>query len=294
VSYSGCGAGQVTLATPAGTANQFYPTGGLPLGNKYGFLIQGSTNVRLDSSCEATQNQWNLRIRDANYGASPLNRACDSVKVVGGVYTNSVGAGGDGSQDVLVDSTTTKWAVVDALMGGIAATAAGAGLARVTMGSQVAEVYNNAAGNGRRVYSILHTRSAAGHAHRWLYESGVGASAVALRINGVGQTVVKGFARTTTAVSGTYTVLPTDSLLLVDTTAARALTLPLANAVDAGTVVTVKDASGTAGTNNITIGKSGSDQVEGAAGTLGTSYVVNANFGKVTLVSDGTSKWLVA
>lgn len=294
VTYTACLGGSRALTTTSGTAFQFYPTGGAVLGNKYGFLLQGSTNVKLDPSCEASGNQWNLRIRDANYGVgNPLNRAGDRVRVSGGIYTGSVGAGGDGSQDILVDLTTTNWAAVEVLKGGIEAVAAGTGAARVTMGSQVADVASGPGNNGRRFYSLLHTRTAAGHAYRWLYESASGTSSVALRINGLGQLVTQGRARTPRAVSGSYTIVAMDDLILVDTTAARALTLPTAASVEPGMTVTIKDATGTAATNNITIGKAGSDQVEGAGGSLGTSYVVNANFGKVTLVSDGTSKWLV-
>lgn len=99
------------------------------------------------------------------------------------------------------------------------------------------------------------------------------------------------FSRFATAVS--YTILLTDVgfgwvVGVTSTAAARTITLPLANAVPAGWQTTIKDESGGALTNNITIARAGADTIDGA-----TSNVINLNYGSRTLYSDGVSKWFL-
>jgi hypothetical protein len=99
------------------------------------------------------------------------------------------------------------------------------------------------------------------------------------------------FSRFATAVS--YTILLTDVgfgwvIAVTSTAAARTITLPLANTVPSGWQITVKDESGGALTNNITIARSGSDTIDGA-----TSNVIALNYGSRTLYSDGVSKWFI-
>lgn len=74
----------------------------------------------------------------------------------------------------------------------------------------------------------------------------------------------------------------------VDTTAARAITLPAANGVTAGRFYIIKDVTGSAATNNITINRAGSDTIQGA-----TTHVIDRNYGFAILSSDGTSSWTV-
>lgn len=77
----------------------------------------------------------------------------------------------------------------------------------------------------------------------------------------------------------------TDMIILVDTSAARAITLPAATA---GRVIIIKDKTGTAGTNNITITRAGSESIEGIA----ANYVMATNWGRLTLACDGTN-WFI-
>jgi len=95
----------------------------------------------------------------------------------------------------------------------------------------------------------------------------------------------------TSAVSGDVTISPSDTFvyLIIDTSAARAITLPLASAVTAGRIYILKDATGQADTNAITIARAGSDTIDGD-----TSYVMDEEYGSRIVVSDGTSKWHVS
>lgn len=88
--------------------------------------------------------------------------------------------------------------------------------------------------------------------------------------------------------AGNYTILPTDPryIAVTSTAAPRTITLPAASGVPAGRTITVKDESGAAGTNNITVSRAGADTIDGA-----TTKVISANYGSVTLYSDGVSKW---
>ena len=97
------------------------------------------------------------------------------------------------------------------------------------------------------------------------------------------------FSRYPTAVS--YTILLTDVgfgwvVAVTSTAAARTITLPLANTVPAGWYIVIKDESGAAGTNNITVAVSGSDTIQGS-----TTNVINGNYASRSLYSDGVSKW---
>lgn len=74
-------------------------------------------------------------------------------------------------------------------------------------------------------------------------------------------------------------------LLLVNTGSARTITLP---APASGLKVTIKDASGSAGSNAITVARFASETIDGAS----ASYLINFPNGAQTFVSDGTN-WFV-
>jgi len=95
----------------------------------------------------------------------------------------------------------------------------------------------------------------------------------------------------TVAVSSSPTISPSDTYvyLIVDTTASRTITLPLAVGVSNGRFFAIKDASGLSNTNPITIAVQGSDLIDGAA-----SYTVNSNFECVWVTGDGVSNWYIS
>lgn len=79
--------------------------------------------------------------------------------------------------------------------------------------------------------------------------------------------------------------LTDQAIHFVDTSAARSLTLP---APAATSFIVVKDKTGSAETNNITIVRNGGEKIE----TVAASFVLNETLGSWTFVSDGTD-WFV-
>ncbi len=77
-----------------------------------------------------------------------------------------------------------------------------------------------------------------------------------------------------------YTTVPQDYLITVNTTSARTI-VPLANPTK-GQIHIIKDNSGIASLNNITVTPSGKN-IDGAA-----SYTINNNYGSITLIYNGT------
>jgi hypothetical protein len=77
---------------------------------------------------------------------------------------------------------------------------------------------------------------------------------------------------------------------VTDTSSARTITLPNTAgslAPTEGSYFIVKDESGAAATNNITVATNGGN-IDGAA-----SYVINTNYGSITFVFDGTNYWVI-
>lgn len=88
----------------------------------------------------------------------------------------------------------------------------------------------------------------------------------------------------TRAISSNYTVdaSGSDLVLLVSTAAAHTITLP---APTAGRIIEIKDSTGSAQTNNITLAPHASETIDGSSG----SRTLAINFGTWKLVSDGTN-----
>jgi hypothetical protein len=92
----------------------------------------------------------------------------------------------------------------------------------------------------------------------------------------------------TTVQDAAYTFVSgsTDELVAYTTlTAARAVTLPDATLVPRGRMITVKDEAGTAATNNLTVGTTGGQTIDGAA-----TKVINTAFGFLRVYSSG-AQW---
>lgn len=92
-------------------------------------------------------------------------------------------------------------------------------------------------------------------------------------------------------VTSDLIISPSDTFvyLTVDTTIARQITLPLASAVSDGRIYIIKDKSGQALDNNITVVRSGADTIDG-----GTSQVLSSGYGSWMIVGDGASSWYIS
>ena len=93
---------------------------------------------------------------------------------------------------------------------------------------------------------------------------------------------IQNVTRVTTA---TYSILASDNIIhsTYSATGAVTITLPTAQLVS-GRIITIKDAGGNAGTNNITIATEGAEKIDGL-----DTLVINNNYNSVTLYSDGTN-----
>jgi hypothetical protein len=88
-------------------------------------------------------------------------------------------------------------------------------------------------------------------------------------------------------VSGAYTVLPTDHILSVDTSANTAtISLPAISSVGDGHTVIVKDKSNNSYVNTITVNPNGADTVDGAA-----SFVIQSDGASFVFVANTAGDW---
>ena len=96
----------------------------------------------------------------------------------------------------------------------------------------------------------------------------------------------------TTSITSDIVIGPADTFtyLIVDTTVARQITLPLANSVAAGRLYIIKDASGNAQIDNITIVSAGSDTIDGTTANV----TLDSNYGSWDIVGDGVDAWYVS
>lgn len=96
-------------------------------------------------------------------------------------------------------------------------------------------------------------------------------------------TLTKAFGTNYTASAGDYTVLRSDCIIgITSTAAARTVTMP-ASGMEIGQMWIIKDESGACATNNITVSGNGAN-IDGSA-----SYVININYGSISLYWDGSA-----
>ena len=92
---------------------------------------------------------------------------------------------------------------------------------------------------------------------------------------------------TRTATAASYTVLPTDYLIgVTDTSAARTITLPTVPGLNQTFII--KDESGAAATNNISITANGTITIDGL-----TSVALNTNYGALQVYFSGTNYFIL-
>lgn len=95
----------------------------------------------------------------------------------------------------------------------------------------------------------------------------------------------------TIAISGDLLIGNSDTFvyIIVDTSANRQITLPLASGVSAGRIYIIKDASGLSNDNPITVTTQGSDSVDGAS-----FQQLESTYGSWTLIGDGSANWYIS
>lgn len=92
--------------------------------------------------------------------------------------------------------------------------------------------------------------------------------------------------RTIVSISSNVT-LTANAYHMVSTASARSLTLP--SSPTSGTLITLKDITGSGQTNNITIVRAASETIEGVA----ASYVMDMTYQSLTLISDASGNWWI-
>ena len=95
----------------------------------------------------------------------------------------------------------------------------------------------------------------------------------------------------TTNVTSNITISNSDTFvyLIVDTSVARTITLPLAAGVSNGRAYIIKDSSGNTETANITIATQGADVIDGES-----SQTLSSNYASWMVIGDGSSKWYIS
>lgn len=90
--------------------------------------------------------------------------------------------------------------------------------------------------------------------------------------------------------ASTYTALTTDNVIESDFAGAVTVTLPTPASVQIGHVYIIKDYSGLAATNNITV-KSAAGNIDGTAGSTG--IIIATNYGSTMIYNDGTNYYTI-
>ncbi len=89
------------------------------------------------------------------------------------------------------------------------------------------------------------------------------------------------------AVTTNYSITASDYMIAVtDTSSPRTVLLPSSGTVGAGKTYIIKDSSGAAATNNITVATDGIDVIDGSL-----TYMISNNHASVQLVSNGVAGW---
>lgn len=94
----------------------------------------------------------------------------------------------------------------------------------------------------------------------------------------------------TPVISATHTIAKTEKILHVTYPATGAVSIEIPSAFATGVwyPVDIKDASGNAGVNNITITTEGSETIDGAA-----TAVINSNYSAIKIYTDGTNFFIL-
>jgi len=295
----------ITLNTTPLSFVVFSVAGGAPANADYVTL---STNGTLTNERVLTGTANQVVITDGGAGAAvtlslPQSIATSSTPTFGGLTLASpltVPNGGTGAATFTLGGVLTGNGT-----GAIQATTAGtSGQVLTSNGAGVAPTFQASTGAPTGAQYVTLATDATLTAERVLTGT---ANQVTITDNGAGSTVVLSLPQSiaTTSVvtfggsiingrersqvvastAGNYAVLTTDRFILKTgiTGGGDSVTLP-APGSSAGTQITIIDAAGTAGTNNITVLPNAAETINGAS-----SFVMNTNNGAVSFITDGTN-----
>jgi hypothetical protein len=101
-------------------------------------------------------------------------------------------------------------------------------------------------------------------------------------------TAQSGMVHGRSSVSSHYTIQKGDYYIGCNHTSSITITLPYASALSSGQTFTIKDESGTSGTNIINVVRQGTDTIDGEA-----SFIIESPYGAVNLYSNGSNKFFI-
>jgi hypothetical protein len=160
--------------------------------------------------------------------------------------------------------------------------AASTGVINVVAG----ETFTNTSNQTYLQFSVTPTASVTSAEHMRVAATGVtlGPQSASTDLH----TVNGGWIRTTRTTTASLTVdtTTTDDIIFCNQSAGITITLPTPTN---GRTIVIKDISGTAQTNNITVARHATENIEG----LAASKVLYTNFGSWTFCADGTNWWMV-
>lgn len=234
--------------------------------SQHGFQVKNSNKISMNN-CVAYSNVNNGILCYSSTSLAPANK----VSIIGGFYYNNGTTGvGDG---VRVGGSSTG-SMDSCLIQGVTCYD-DQGTKRQRYGVSLTGTVTNIKVSNNK---LLGNNTAP-------YNIGTASASITFNNNeGTSYTQGATYRARTTVSDVAYSILTTDSeVAYTSLTAGRTATLPTAVGVIGQTYI-IKDETGTAATNNITIATTSAQTIDGAS-----SLVINTNYGQVTLYSDGAN-----
>lgn len=272
--------GAITVNTTSLSFVQFSSAGTIlagsglqKVGSTISALLDGTTLAASGSGLKVNPN--GITSTEINGGAVTLAKIARSASVGQLIVGQGSGAdaqyqavGGDATLDGAGNLTIANNAITSAKINGGAITQSK--MAANSVGS--GEIIDGSVGNAELANTAV-TPAKADLAQAWTH---------------TGSLIANGGMYLKAAVSTTNVTIDaaTTVMAITDTSSARTVTLPAVSGNN-GRIIVVKDATGAAGTNNITVDANASETIDGQL-----TYVINTNYGSVTLVGD-PSGWFV-
>lgn len=253
------------------------------LGDERTFSIFGIAGDYLDGT-QTTDNGVGLRWSSGDGGTSSTGGNGGAIEVSTGSGGGTAGNGGSLSLNTAAGSGTGTPGTIDVTQGGVQKYRVG------TDGSQTITAAGNVStavriGESGRIYITVDSTTGA----QTLIFGDASEAIDFLFRSSKTLTVNSGFAaKVTTSGAGNYSLQEGNLVLLKTGITGGGDTVTLPSGVNTGQTFIIKDASGSANTNNITIDTAGAETIDGAS-----TYTMNVNYQSVTVVFDGTNYFIM-